>query len=346
MIACLVSNFAVFQKFERACPAALLLCLLLALTGPSSAQDCDTPAEDLEGLPILDISIENGDIFDLEREEESLWIHHLANNLHIITRKETIKDQLLFDIGDDYSQHLSDETERLLRSRNYIHDAEITAREVCGEGVELTVATTDNWTLTPSISFSRSGGETRASVELQESNLLGFGTEVAILAETDEERDTRAFVYRDKNWLGDFKALHLEIADNSDGHVYRVDTERPFVQLDSKYAYAAEAASIERQNPVYEQGEEVARIGEMKDALQLNYGWSDGQVNGSVSRYRLGWAFEKLRYNTVDDPDIKLPDGTGQLRANNALRWVAQSGLANLSHPRLVWRCGFHASGD
>jgi len=161
--------------------------------------------------------------------------------------------------------------------------------------------------LTPSISASRSGGETRTAFELQESNLLGLGTEVTVLAETDEERDSNAFIFRDDNWLGDLKSLKLEIADNSDGHVYEVDTERPFVKLDSRYAWEVRASSIERENPIYEQGDEVARIGEMNDALLLSYGWSDGLVDGSVSRYRLGWFANKLRYDRVDDPDVELP---------------------------------------
>ena len=308
IIFCLFSNLAEFREFGRRALASILFCLLLAITGASRAQDCSSHGESLEGLPILEISIENGDIFDLEQEEQNLWIHRWANKLHINTRKKTIEQQLLFDPQDGYDQQLIDETERLLRGRGYIHEAKITAEEVCGKGVNLTVTTTDNWTLTPSITLSRSGGETRTAFELQEANLLGLGTEITVLTESDEERDSNAFIYRDKNWLGDFKSLKLEIADNSDGHVYEMDTIRPFVKLDSKYAYAAQVSSIEKENPVYEDGDEIARVGETNDSWLLSYGWSDGLVNGSVSRYRLGWIASKLRYSRVDDPDIELPE--------------------------------------
>jgi len=304
---CLSSDLSGFANIDCKCRASILLCLLLAMAGPSRAQDCSSPAESMEGLPILEVAIENGDIFDLEREGQNLWIHRWANKLHINTRKEIIEEQLLFDPLDGYSQQLIDETERLLRSREYIHDATITAEEVCREGVKLAVKTTDNWTLTPGISLSRSGGETRTSFELQEANLLGLGTEIRVLTESDEERDSNAFIYRDQNWLGDFKSLNLEIADNSDGYVYQVDTIRPFVKLDSRYAYEARAYSVERENPIYEQGEEVARIGETNDSLLLSYGWSGGLVDGSVSRYRLGWFASKQRYSRVDDPNIELP---------------------------------------
>ncbi|UCH38829.1 MAG: hypothetical protein JSU67_11735 [Gammaproteobacteria bacterium] len=303
----LYSGFAELPRHWSGFRLGIAVFLFLAITGQLKAQDCSPHGENLEGLPILEITIDNGDIFDLEQEDQNLWIHRWANRLHINTRKKTIEQQLLFDLEDGYNQQLIEETERLLRSRNYIHDAEITAEEICGQGVKLKVATTDNWTLTPSVSISSSGGETRTAIEIEESNLLGFGTEIKILSESDEERDSNAFVYRDKNWLGKLKDLRLEVADNSDGHRYQVDVERPFIKLDSRYAWSVQAASVEKENPVYEQGDEVAKVGETNDSLLLAYGWSDGLVNDSVSRYRLGWVANELRYNTVDDPDIELP---------------------------------------
>ena len=285
-----------------------MICLLLVLAGPARAQECSPHGGSLEGLPILEVTIDNNDIFDLEQEDQNLWIHRWANKLHINTRKKTIEAQLLFDPQDGYNQRLINETERLLRSRSYIHDARITVEEVCGKGVNLTVVTTDNWTLTPSITVSRSGGETRTAVEIEESNLLGFGNEIKILSESDEERDSNAFIFRDNNWLGDFKTLKLELADNSDGHVYEVDLARPFIKQDSRYAWSIRPSSIERENSVYEQGDEIAKVGEMNDSLLLTYGWSDGLVDDSVARYRLGWFANELRYNTVDDPNIELPE--------------------------------------
>ncbi|MDH3632016.1 MAG: hypothetical protein OER98_12925 [Gammaproteobacteria bacterium] len=259
-------------------------------------------------MPILEVTIDNNDIFDLEQENQKLWIHKWANKLHINTRKKTIEEQLLFDIRDGYNKRLIRETERLLRSRSYIHEVEITVEEVCGKGVNLAVVTTDNWTLTPSITASRSGGETRTALEIEESNLLGLGTEIKILSESDEERDSNVFIYRDNNWLGNLETLKLELADNSDGHFHQVDIARPFIKQDSKYAWSIRPSSIERENPVYEKGDEIAKVGELNDSLLLTYGWSDGLVDNSVSRYRLGWFANKLRYNTVDDPNVELPE--------------------------------------
>lgn len=303
----LYSGFIECLKYLREFRVSIAVCLLVVTTGNLRAQDCSPHPESLEGLPILEVKINNGDIFDLDKENQNLWIHKWANRLHINTQKKTIEEQLLFDLQDSYKQQLINETERLLRSRSYIHDADITAEVVCGKGLNLTVSTTDNWTLTPSITASRSGGETRTAFELEESNLLGLGTGIKILSESDEERDSNAFVYLDKNWLGELKTLKLELADNSDGHVYEVDMIRPFIKQDSRYAWSVRAASIEKQNPVYERGDVVAKVGESNDSLLLFYGWSEGLVDDSVSRYGLGWFANRLRFNAVDDPNIELP---------------------------------------
>ena len=271
------------------------------------AQDCAEGEAGLEGLAIIEIRIDNREIFDTSRPEENLLIHRLANRLHIETRKKTIRDQLLFHPGEPYREQLVRETERLLRSRSYIHDARIEAQLVCGEGVVLTVVTADNWTLSPSVSVSRSGGETRTSFEIEESNLLGLGSELKVLSESDEDRDSEAIAFRDRNWFGNFKTLDLEFADNSDGHRHTARLNRPFVQLDSRYAWSLSAITFERENPVYEAGDEVARIGEDTEAAEISYGWSDGIANGSVSRHSLGWSVIEQDFGTVDDPDIELP---------------------------------------
>jgi hypothetical protein len=281
---------------------------LLQVPTTTWAQDCDQQNVDLEGLPITEISIDNRDIFDTDLPEENLLVHRLGNKLHIKTRKETIENQLLIKAGDPYSEQLLRETERLLRSRDYIHDARIESDLVCGEGVRLTVVTTDNWTLSPSISVSRSGGETRTVVEIEESNLLGYGTQLKVLTESDEDRDSDAIAFRDSNWFGNFKILDLEFADNSDGHRSAVSLERPFIQQDSRYAWSIQGISFERENPIYEEGDKVASIGEETEAAEVSFGWSGGLVNGSVSRHRVGWAGIRQDYFTVDDPALELPE--------------------------------------
>lgn len=284
---------------------------VIAFTAPvtfAQAQECDSSAAGMEGWPIIEIEIDNRDIFDTSIDEENLWIHRTANKLHINTREQTIADDLLFGLGEPYRKELAEETERLLRSRVYIHDADISAELVCGEGVRIEVVTTDNWTLTPSISVNRSGGENRTAIEIDESNLLGYGTSLSLRSASDEDRDTNAIIYRDPNLIDDFKGLDIELEDNSDGHRYYTALSRPFVQEDSRYAWSIDALSHELENPIFEAGIRVGEVGEEREAFSIDYGWSDGVIGSRVHRHRLGWFYDKSDYFTVEDPGIPLPE--------------------------------------
>jgi len=67
------------------------------------------------------------------------------------------------------------ETERILRSNNYLYDASIEPVAYDGTTVDLEVRTRDVWTLNPGVSFSRKGGENAIGASIQEDNLLGTG---------------------------------------------------------------------------------------------------------------------------------------------------------------------------
>ena len=275
----------------------------------SWAEDCSHHEQSLEGLPISSISIDNGNIFDLEAEGENLWIHRVANSLHIKTQKKTIEGLILFERMQPYSEQLVEETERIIRSQEYIHDARIESVPVCGEGVRLKIVTSDNWTLTPKLSVVRSGGETRTSFAIEESNLLGLGTSINLESESDEDRDATSISFHDRNWFGNHKNLNLTLSNNSDGYFYETRLYRPFFQLDSKYAWSVLLNARELERPVYTGGVLSDKVGETAETAQFSYGWSEGLVGDSVTRFEVGWVFSDTKYFQTDDfPLSEIPE--------------------------------------
>ena len=105
------------------------------------------------------ITVEPQNIFDLSNPEENKTLYRWANALHVVTKPNVIRGQLLFNEGDQYSLRLIDETERLLRQNDYLRDVQIEPVRFEDGVVDLRVATADVWTLTPSISAGREGGE-------------------------------------------------------------------------------------------------------------------------------------------------------------------------------------------
>jgi hypothetical protein len=70
--------------------------------------------------------------------------------------------------------------------------------------------------LTPSVSFARKGGRNTGGVEIEESNLLGTGSEVKLGFKFEIDRDETFFAFNDGQ-LGENRfELGLGAADNSE----------------------------------------------------------------------------------------------------------------------------------
>ncbi|MDH4124560.1 MAG: hypothetical protein OEW64_03890 [Gammaproteobacteria bacterium] len=146
--------------------------------------------------PIIgEITLEKSDVFDLSNPEENNALYRLANRLHIITRDDVIKKQLLLQSGSAYSEGLVSESERTLHQNRYFYDAHIRPTHRADGTVDLTVVTRDVWSLGPDLSASRSGGENRSQIGLEEVNLLGRGQTVRFTHEEDEERRSNSLEF-------------------------------------------------------------------------------------------------------------------------------------------------------
>ena len=179
------------------------------------------------------ISITNNDIFDMDRPDENRALYRLANRLHVRTRPDVIRQQLLFDVGDSYSRQAIEESERILRSNRYIQ--EVSLRPVQHEDgtVDVDVTTSDVWTLMPKLAFSKAGGASNTAIGIKEMNVLGTGIAVEAMFKSDVDRDSTVLKVVDRNLGQSWYRLATSIAQNSDGHEYGLDIGKPFYSLNS-----------------------------------------------------------------------------------------------------------------
>ena len=117
----------------RATFAALLALSALAARAEDPPAGAALPSfAELEaaGAVIGEIRIEADDVFDLDDPAENNWLFRLANRIHIQTRPDVIRNQLLFRSGEKLVAQRVLETERLLRGNRYLYEASI--RPVAG----------------------------------------------------------------------------------------------------------------------------------------------------------------------------------------------------------------------
>lgn len=242
-------------------------------------------------LTVGTISIDTEDIFDPSKPGEQTLLHKWANIIHIETKDSTVRQQLLFKEGDAFSVQKLQETERALRTNRYLKDVVVVPAMRCGNTINVAITTTDNWTLTPGVTFGRSGGNNHSGIEIQEHNLFGYGKSLALSYKKQTERNSTLLEYLDPQLFGTRKRLFLSFEDNSDGQGHTIDLSQPFYALDTHYAWGISSASFTQDNSVYENGNVTSKVTQKNDKHAIFYGWSKGLQGDHVSRFKAGWQY-------------------------------------------------------
>ncbi len=300
-------------------PAVIALLALLA-AAPGSADDIEAgepePAFQYErperlpdddelvamGAVIGEIRLDRQQIFDTSRPEEDNAFFRLANRLHPLTRPSVITSQLLFASGDPYDPRLLAESERILRGNGFLFDALVVPVAYEDGEVDVLVRTRDLWTLEPALSLSRSGGENRTLVGVEDQNFLGTGATVSLEFENDVDRDSRRITYSDRQLGTHWVSVDLNFSDNTDGTSKAVSVWRPFYALDTRWAGGVTAFADDRVDSLYELGDEVVDYRHDEELLQLWYGWSAGLQGGWTRRWRTGVVYHDNVFGPPDDP--------------------------------------------
>lgn len=286
-------------------PKLLIRAALCCSAAPAAADLADkTPGIDpqqieAEGAVIGQVIIEPKNIFDLDNPLENKWLYRTMNRFHIVTKPKTIESYLLFEAGDPYSERLSDESERIIRSNTYINDVDITPVNYADGKVDLLVESHDVWTLTPDITLGRSGGENKYGFGILEENLFGRGQEIGVSFLSDVDRDTIGLDFTDNNFRGKRRRIDISVDDSTDGHQYRFVYTKPFYALDTKSAGGARFLDGERVDQLYDRGDVVTEFNNEYRNHEAFIGWSEGLNNGWATRFTAGVAYEENRFEAV-----------------------------------------------
>jgi hemolysin activation/secretion protein len=259
----------------------------------------DVPSDaelEAQGAVIGRVDVDIHNIFDQRDPREDNGLFRLANTLHIRTKPATVRAQLLFTSGDKYLARKLAETERALRLLPYVYDARIIPVHYADGKVDIRVTTKDVWTLSPGVSFGRTGGTNDTKFNLQDTNLFGFGKTLQVSHGDTVDRSTDTITYADPNVFGSRWTSSLAYSDSSDGSQRSFQAIHPFYSLDAPWSTKITALSFDRTVSRYNLGNIVDQFNDNQSSYELSGGVSGGLVDGWVRRLTFGMRYDRSAF--------------------------------------------------
>lgn len=288
--------------------ASALALLLLAAALPAQARK--KPRVYASSGPVVGtILLDREDVFDPRVPGEDWWPFRAANKLHIVTREDVIRRELLFKEGELWDPLKALESERNLRANGSFRHADIVPKpRAPGGPVDVTVNTQDSWTTNPKLSFGTEGGKTFYSYGLEENNVLGYGKTIGFAHSKDGKDRSDSFTYGDPRFLGTRLRLGASVADASDGDSSGAFLTRPFYSLESDNAVSIAWYRALGDGEIVRDGGTFSEFRQRSRAAEASIGQRLNADQALVNRYELGWYSEKRAYESKALTRGPLPD--------------------------------------
>ena len=230
------------------------------------------------------------------------------------TRDYVILQELLFKTGDVYTVEDELESERILRRKPYLGDAEIGATwDAETSTVEIHVVVTDLWSLIPALdipAFSKDSSD--FLVQVVDSNMFGTGNQAQFryqrISKTDEA--TRSLIrtrYTDPRLFSSHLEFDAYYIQQRMGDSWQVSLERPQYTLKTRWSAAFKASEHVDLKRWYENGTKT-------DAFDRSMQQSSGQITRFFgNRHRQiqlsVWGVSERSKFTLPEPEPSLDSG-------------------------------------
>ncbi|OFC69279.1 hypothetical protein BFC18_20710 [Alteromonas confluentis] len=280
------------------CTRTLSLFLIFSIPSLAHAETC-------AGNEESHVAIKTNDIFDLD-DPGTFWLHKLANTLHVITKPDTISNEIAFmNEKCVVSERDLQEVERHLRKLKYINTASVVRDD---KGL-ISVTTSDKWSLMPTINFGRKGGQNKFSSGLKDRNLLGYGIDTEMEYFKDVQRsgynlNIQFPLFTNNNIQGS-----VTLSDTDDGSAQGISIARPFVSLNTNNAFFLSAYSGDLRQQYFLNGKNYFSVAYSDKQANAWWGKRYSRDETSVIRYILGVDYEKKTFGDIEvsDTALKLP---------------------------------------
>lgn len=266
----------------------LISVIFAAIAGADVSNGC-------RGKEIDEICISTYEIFDTSDEETSSWPYRLINAVHFQTRRQFVSSLMTIKPGDEASDSILAESERLLRRTGFLNPVYVEC--VCENDINrVYVETHDQWTTKLALNYGRYGKRQEGGVSLEEQNFLGWGKTVVLDVRYTSERTTNKIEYYDPLLFGSRWRLNLGYNDATDGHAQTLKLRYPFFSLSTSRAGGIEWQREKIHEWLWSEGEKVAGGDEYRRSFRIWYGYRLPGQRDVNDRFKIGFFSDKYEF--------------------------------------------------
>ena len=264
-------------------------------------------------IPIIvnDIQFVIHPIFD-ESADDVFFLHQWANTFHINTRESTIRNLLPIQKGSQVDEDSLKEIERLLRVQHFLRDSKIKVlnpKQNKDKSKTIVIETWDNWSLLPTVSLGRSGGESKFAIGFKEDNFWGTGIKSKFNYKSNDERSGYKFAINSPIKWFERARLSAGYSSNTDGSSVRLNFNKPFQLLNDKEMFSVNYLDDHHYTTLRQNGEKVDVFKDYFKVNQIKYGQLLKKNDHNYYRMVLGINQIKHEFCRIEDTEsIKFKD--------------------------------------
>jgi len=285
------------------------------------------------------IVVDPHEIFDPLPDGRLRGFYDFANRLHVRTRESTVRSALVVKAGDRWSPARGAESERRLRSLDFLLPDSVRAVPVEGthDSVDVRVTTHDNWTTSPEFNFESGGGKRYGTYAFTERNLAGLGMTVSAIYREEPIGISRFLSLDDAtiagtHWRGKF------LTGNGDvGKSNLVSLGLPYWADDAPLTLGATWKRDVSLAHLYQSDAEVALVPMRVENTEIWWGIGRRAADGTVQRFKATFREFDRRLGPSQLTAAAPPDFGGGVEE---LRLRRVEGEITLWRPRFIVRQG------
>ncbi len=211
------------------------------------------------------------------------FLSRAGNKLHIKTRTSTIPNMLLFRENQVFDSLLVKESERLVRSNNYITDVSffVEATSENSDSVDISIRQLDKWSIIPNGNLT----STRMTMKLREENFKGLGHEFRNSFVWNHTTGNYAFQtkYHIPNFKNTFINSTLKYGTDEYGNfVKSFEVDRPFFSPFAQWAAGVNISQHLRKDSVW-----------ADNFMQFKYNAQDVWAGNAIRLFRGNTAYSR-----------------------------------------------------